>query len=260
MTGSALLDATLESTAWTAALLAARVLPMVVLLPFFGGLAASPTVRGGAAITLMIAFWPATLVAAPPGAPEQLLAIASQLAVGLLTGLALLFVVESARVIGGAADTALGRGSFGAADPLGAGASGPMATLHAMGFVAVFMASGSHIVFLSGVDLSLDTFALDASLDVDSARASVLAAVRMLSAAFSVAVALALPALGVGLVVDVSLGWLGRTMPQLPILFVAMPLRMVLGWTVIAATLAGTMMWLVEVTIGALAAMTDTLP
>jgi flagellar biosynthesis protein FliR len=82
----------------------------------------------------------------------------------------------------------------------------------------------------------------------------------MLSAAFSVAVALALPALGVGLVVDVSLGWLGRTMPQLPILFVAMPLRMVLGWTVIAATLAGTMMWLVEATIGALAAMTDTLP
>jgi flagellar biosynthesis protein FliR len=53
----------------------------------------------------------------------------------------------------------------------------------------------------------------------------------------------------VSIIVDVSLGWMSRTLPQLPVLFMSMPTRMVLGWIVVAAGLAASLGWLVDTSI-----------
>ena len=73
----------------------------------------------------------------------------------------------------------------------------------------------------------------------------------MSAAAIYAGIAFALPALAVAVIVDLSLGWLSRTLPGLPALFLAMPLRMVLGWIVVAAVLASALPMLLDATLEA---------
>ena len=85
---------------------------------------------------------------------------------------------------------------------------------------------------------SFSTFAVDEVLALQDLRALGVQSIRLSAAALTAGVALAMPALAVALVVDVCMGWLGRALPHLPVLFISMPLRMVLGWLVVAASLA----------------------
>lgn len=231
---AAIVDAAFGPIAHTLLLLTARLLPLVTLLPVFGGIKASPTVRSGALLALVVGLWPATLVAPVDGGAVAMLGVAaSQALFGFATAAVVFFVFEAARMIGGIADTALGRGSFGAADPLG-GVGGPLSTLHALLFLAVFAATGSHVLLLRGFALGIETFPLTATLGEPQIAALADEAIRFSAGALAAGVAFALPAVGVGLLVDLSLGWINRTLPRLPVLFMAMPLRMLLGWTVLA--------------------------
>ncbi len=233
---------------WTLFLLALRLMPLIIALPVFGGLKASPSVRSGLLFALIIGCWPAEVVSSPD--PSAVIAVcASQLLFGLATAACMLALVEAARMAGSLEDTALGRGSFGAADPFGGGSSGPLATLHALLFLAIFAAVGGHRLVLMAFVAGLDSFPLSAVLLPDQLALAVGQVVGFVGAAFAAAVAIALPALGVSLVVDISLGWMSRTLPQLPVLFLSMPVRMVLGWIVVAAGLAVSIEWLVEASV-----------
>lgn len=234
MTHWAILDGWLNAVGWTLLLLALRTLPLVVLLPVFGGLKASPSVRAGALFVLMLGMWPGGLVV--PSAP--LAACVSQLLFGTIAATSALLFFEAARMVGGFADVSLGRGSFGGADPLGSAGGGPLSTFYALLFVAVFVSTGSHVVLLRALAFSVARFPLDGVLSYDAFGAMVDGLITTSGAAIAVAVALVLPALGVGLIVDITLGWLNRTMPKLPVLFLAMPLRMWVGWLVLAGGLA----------------------
>ena len=259
MSAVAWLRVAVESVGWTAFLLMLRTAPLVVALPVFGGPKASPTVRAGVAFCLCALAWPASIAALPPDALHGVRVAASQLAFGLVAALGALFLVEAARAIGATADVALGRGSFGAADPLGGGTSGPLAMLYGLAFAAVFTASGSHLLLVRAFVDGQAAFPLDATLPMSAFQGAVDAATHLFAAAFAASVAFALPALGVGLIVDVSLGWMSRTLPQLPVLFVAMPLRSVLGWIVLGAGLSGALVWLSTQVIDAFVAASATL-
>lgn len=235
---------------WTLLLLTLRIAPLVIALPVFGGLKSSPSVRSGVVFALVLGCWPVEMVAPVPAA--QVVAVcASQMLFGLTTAACMLAVVEAARTAGALEDTALGRGSFGAADPFGGGAFGPLATLHSLLFLAVFAVVGGHRLVLMAFVGGMDAFALDAILVPDDLAVLADRVVGFVGAAFAAGVAIALPALGVSLIVDVSLGWMSRTLPQLPVLFLSMPTRMVLGWLVVAAGLAAGIGWLVDASISA---------
>ncbi|MFT6395648.1 MAG: flagellar biosynthetic protein FliR [Bradymonadia bacterium] len=238
-------EALVGDIGWTVLLMTLRLIPMVIVLPVFGGLKASPSVRSGVLLALMIGCWPAEL--APSAASLEVVAIcASQLLFGLATATCMLAVIEAARMAGSLEDTALGRGSFGAADPFGGGASGPLSTLHSLLFLAVFSAIGAHRLVLLAFVSGFESFPLDAILLPEQLALVTDNVIGFVAGAFAAAVAVALPALGVSLVVDISLGWMSRTLPQLPVLFLSMPVRMVLGWIVVAAGLAVAIEWLVD--------------
>lgn len=236
------------TTGWTLLLLTLRLLPLVLALPVFGGLKASPSVRSGLLFALVIGCWPAEMVA-PLESAEIVAVCASQLLFGLATAASMLAMIEAARLAGALEDTALGRGSFGAADPFGGGAAGPLATLHALLFLAIFSAVGGHRLVLQAFVGGMETFALEAVLLPDRLALLTDQVIGFVAAAFAAGVALALPALGVSVIVDISLGWMSRTLPQLPVLFMSMPTRMVLGWIVVAAGLAASLGWLVDASI-----------
>lgn len=247
-------DELASAVVWTALTLLLRTLPIVLVLPVFGGVRASPVVRTGVALVLCVATWPAIAVAAPEGLLERAQVAASQLALGLIAAIGAMFVFEAARVAGGIADTALGRGSFGADDPF-VGQAGALSTAYSLAFAAVFAATGSHRLVVAAFARGQTRFPLDQALSVEALQAAIGDAASLLGVGFSMALALALPALAVALVVDLSLGWMGRVMPQLPVLFLSMPLRMVLGWIVVAAVLGSSLSWAVSAAVEAFAAM-----
>lgn len=251
MNGLALIDGVMSRAGWTLLLLTVRLLPLVILLPIFGGIKASPIVRSGALLALAIGFWPAEWIT-PIASWTAIPVLASQFALSLTTAACALVVFEAARMVGAIADVSLGRGSFGAADPLG-GSAGPLSTFHAILFLAVFAASGSHVLLLRALADGITAFPLDATLTAASWAALVDQVILVSGAAIATAIALVLPALGVGLIVDVSLGWMNRAMPKLPVVFLAMPMRMVLGWIVVAGALAVGVPHLVNAAVGAFA-------
>jgi flagellar biosynthesis protein FliR len=250
MSGGLVWESLVGTAGWTLLLLTLRIVPLALALPVFGGLKASPSVRSGLVFALVIGCWPSELVSGI-AAHEIIAVCASQLLFGLATAASMLALIEAARTAGSLEDTALGRGSFGASDPFGGGASGPLATLHALLFLAVFSALGGHRLVLLAFVGGLETFPLDAVLVPDQLALLTDHLIGFVAAAFAAGVALALPALGVSVIVDISLGWMSRTLPQLPVLFMSMPTRMVLGWIVVGAGLAASLTWLVHASIAA---------
>lgn len=225
-----------EAAVYTWALLALRVLPFVVLVPAFAGSKLVPSVRGAVVAVLTLALWPAELVPMP-GALDAAAALASQLVAGLCAGAAIGAAAEGARALGALSDVTLGRGSMGAGDPLAGGPSGPLSSLYAWMWLVLFVGSGAHLLLLEAFALGFDALPLGASFADGQLAAMVTRVLDTVAAAFALTVAFALPAFTISWVIDLALGWLGRAMPQLPAMFLAMPLRGVLGAFVVAASL-----------------------
>lgn len=219
--------------AWlaTGALLVARWLPIVLLVPTFGGLRLVPSVRLGVLLSLVAATWPAQPVAAALDAA----ALVPQLVFGLAVGALVLAYAEVARIVGALGDHALGRGSFGGVDPVASGASGPLASAFALAWVALVCASGSHLVLLEAIAFTLEAVPLEATPEVAGWARAVAEAV---AASLALATALAVPLFALTWAVDAGLGWVGRALPSLSVAFVAMPARSAAGLLVLAALLA----------------------
>ncbi len=226
-----------DAALYTWALLTLRVAPFVILVPAFGGLKLLPSVRAAAIAALTIALWPEAPVALPESTAAAIAALAAQGMAGLCAGAAVAAAAEGARMVGALSDTALGRGSMGAGDPLAGGPAGPLSSLYGWMWLVLFAASGAHLVLLEAFAIGLGALPLGASFVDGQLATAVTGVVDALLASFALAVAFALPAFTITWVVDLALGWLGRAMPQLPAMFLAMPLRGVLGAFVVAASI-----------------------
>ena len=229
--------ASAQPVLWTALLVFCRVAPMVLLVPAFGGLRLPSQIRMVLIAVLVAACWPGTLAPPTDGVLSAGPIVASQALLGFACACAAMLGFEAVRMAGILADSALGRGSFGASDPMGQGASTPLGTLYSLLLVAVFFAVGGHRLLLVAVVESYDVLALDAALGAGAVAELALTILRLTGAALTVAVAFVLPAFAAALLVDFSMGWFNRFMPNLPALFLAMPIRSLVGWGIVAATL-----------------------
>ena len=224
-----------QSAMGTVGLLILRIAPVVLLMPLFGGTKGSTSVRASVIALLVFVTWP-SMPPPPPAAPG--LALLGELVLGLAFGAALLAIAEGARMVGALSDTALGRGSMGAGDPLAGGPAGPLSTLYALLWCALFVTADGHLVLVEGLDASLRAVPLGQAFDLARLASASALLVDALTASFTMAVAFAVPAMVVSWIVDLTLGWLTRALPQLPAMFLAMPVRAVLGVLLVAVALA----------------------
>ncbi len=220
-------------TPWlaTALLLALRLAPVVFLVPVLGGRRIPATARTGALAALVLALAPG---AGPTTGGVSAAQAGWQLLVGLGSGAAAVAWVAAVSAVGGVIDTAFGRGAYGG----GSGDGGPLAQAWAMAFAAAFAATGGHVLVLLGVGESLEAVSLTGVPGADGVTALGTALVSVTQASLTATVSLALPALMAGLLADLTLGWFNRAMPSLPAMFLAMPIRSVLG-VLLAAALLG---------------------
>lgn len=210
-------------------LIFARIGSFIVTAPIFGGSNVPALAKTGIAFAFSMILLP--VVAAPDlvtgGAGWFALAVAREACVGLLTGFIVNMILQTFNVLGQIFDLHIGFLMSSFFDPSSGGQTTLIAKfLYLMGIVLFFTMDGHHMLLL-GMAKSFEILPLDTA--VFSLASSGLAIIRSFSRMFSVAVQISAPVIAVVLIIDVCLGLLGRTAPQMNILMLGFPVKIGAG-------------------------------
>lgn len=221
------------------ALVAARVLPLILFLPWMSMRGLSPLLRTLIAVTLALALAPIALSAASePGIDALSIAPAllREVVVGVVFALSAALPIHALEWGGALVDGFRGASLAEVRLPGSIGATTPLGALYRMLGVAVFLTLGGHRLVLSAFAETFITQPIGASFGDGSLLEVSLGASRLVGAALGVAAGVAAPAALLLVLGELSLALLGRAAPQVQVFFLGMPLRAGLG---IFATLLG---------------------
>ena len=226
----------LESLLTAAAFIGARVSGLMVFCPFLGSAAIPRPLK--AALALLI-----TALVYPLYGPfrqdlhswQWLVVMGSETVIGLMLGLAANYMLEAPMMAGQILGVQMGYSLATVFDPQTQADSPVLAELHRTGALLIFLQLNVHHWMLRAV---LNSFHYLPA----GATAGTLGAADLLYRAaggiFLAGLQLAAPALVATLLVDVALGFLGKASPQLPILFLGLSLKNLLGLAILAGMVA----------------------
>lgn len=219
-----------------------RIGAVLMFIPGFGEPFIPVRIRLAIALVLTVSLGAAVADTVPPlpVTPVGLfLVIAGELVIGLLIGGAARITMSALHVAGTviAFLTSLGFALF--LDPTQGTQAALIATfLNLLGLVLIF-ATNLHLVMIQAMYDSYVLFQPGSTIPVgDFAQL----AVRLVSGAFRIGIQMAAPFIVYGLVFYVSLGILARLMPQFQVFFIAMPLQIIIGLSILAVVLPALMM------------------
>jgi flagellar biosynthetic protein FliR len=222
------------------ALVLARVGPLVTLLPFLGGGALSPAVRGAVTLAVAVAVFPAAAPepSALPADAGLLLLGLKELLVGTSLGLVGAVAFHVLSMAGELVDQA--RGGLGQVrDPSSGESASPLATFHLQVGVVLFLLMGGHRAFLAALAGSYEAIPLaELPLSPQGTLEASLLLARLVGGAIAAALMLAAPAISAILLTDLAMGLLGRAAPQVGTAFMALPLRAAVGLAMVLLTLS----------------------
>ena len=221
-------------------LVLARVTPVVYLVPFLGGSAVPAAVRIVVAGAVSLAVLPAALAepAAVDGFGHLLVLLLKEVVVGVGLGLLAAVAFHVLAMAGELAAIARGATMSRALDPLGGEEASPLSVLHLLFGVTLFLALGGHRAFLAALSGSYHALPLGRLPEAEAGfGALALATAELTGAAIAAALLLAAPVFAAAVLLDVTLGLLGRTAPQVGTYFMAMPLRAALGLAMVLLAL-----------------------
>jgi len=205
-----------------------RLAGMALYAPLFGSARIPRRIRLLLILVVGAAF--AQGVKPPAAFPETswglALGIAGEMAFGLAMGMVMSFVFVAVQWAGEIISQQMGFSLGGLIDPEYGGQSSVMGDLYFMFTLVIFLLIGGHRAMLRGVRESFDTLPL-LSLGVNHELLNTL--LDLLYSATILALQLASPILVTLLIVDLVLGLIGRTMPQMNVMSAALSVRAGLG-------------------------------
>lgn len=209
----------------------ARVSGWMMFTPFLSHGALPAPVKAGLTIALTALLFPVVDVNATttPGP----LAIAGELAVGMVMGLCVQMVFEGIQLAGQVAGTQLGFSFANIIDPMSQVETTVMSVFHQTIALVIFLQMNIHHRLIQALGRSFRY------LPVGTAFGNLAPAPQLLSTAagmWLVALEIAGPVLLATLLTDVTLAFLSRTSPQLPILLMGFSVKSLLGCAVILST------------------------
>jgi flagellar biosynthetic protein FliR len=210
---------------------AARTIPLVWSVPAFGGPTLPAQVRLVLGIALSALCFP-ILSAHPPvgGDLFWMLLAGREVVVGTAMGFVCSCVFRAAEAAGQLTDVLRGANLAEAISPVGAGRSSPLGILMLLLFVVVFHRIGGVGMIAVALARSYDAIPLIAPLPFGkTTHAMAILAVVASGKLIESAIGLCAPAVVALLLADIVLGALGRSAPQIPLYFVGMPLKALLG-------------------------------
>jgi flagellar biosynthetic protein FliR len=221
----------------------ARIGTLVMLMPGYGEQFFSRRFRLALAVMLALAFFPLVrgyFPALPRDIPGLLVLLGSEIAIGLFIGGSIRLVTGTLTTAGTIIAQQIGLGFVTQVDPTQGAQSVILANFLAMLGVAIVFALDLHLVAIAAMHETYGTFRPGAAWPLgDFARA----ALMTFAGSFVLAMQIAAPFLVAGIVFQIAMGVLSRLMPQLQILFLAMPVQLLVGFALLSALLATSMAW-----------------
>ncbi len=221
-------------------LLSVRLSVAVALSPAFSSFGVPAVVRLALTLALSALIY-ADRGASPAAAawiaePARLLVpIAVELGLGALLGLSVQVVLAAFAVAGRMMDVQIGFAIGSVFDPVTRTRGDVIGSLMSLLGVTLFFASGAHIELVRLLARSLDVFPLGQMPGLNDPLRPLLAAGWMFSLGFSLAAPLALALL----LTDICVGVLSRNMPQMNVLVLSIPVKVVIGYLVLSSVVVG---------------------
>ncbi|MBI4563647.1 MAG: flagellar biosynthetic protein FliR [Planctomycetes bacterium] len=220
------------------ALVFARVGGLVLAAPVLGSRAVPSAVKIGAALALAALVTPgvAPWAGAPAAVGAVALAAAGELALGLLWGFAASLILAAVPMAGRLVDQDAGLALARVVDPMSGEAASGLEPFHALLGAVVWLAIQGHHALIAAVMDSFRVVPLGGAMPANAAIHAV--AVGVVSRMFALAVQLAAPALVALLLVTIAAAALARAVPDLNVLVLGAPVRVVTGVAAVALALS----------------------
>ena len=212
-----------------------RIGMLMVFAPFFSSLSVSARVKTGLTVALTVLLYP---VYAPRAVDFTRLdwprVVAGEVIIGLILGLTLTFVFEGAQVAGQILGFQLGYSLVNVIDPQTQVDTPVLSTFHQGIVLLLFLQLNVHHWLLRGLAKSFEYLPPGVASATPAVTGELLHAA---GAMLVIAVQIAAPALGATLLADIVLGLIGKISPQLPVLFMGLSVKALVGFLVLGGSL-----------------------
>lgn len=222
---------------WSFLIVFARVTALFATAPVFGTRSVPARVKIGLAALISFALRPlvASLVSAPPADILSLTGrLASETAVGLCLGFMVMLIFAAIQVAGQFIDTQMGFGIINILNPISEQQGSAMGQLMYQLGMTLFLILGGHLYIISTLAGSYGIVPPGGAHFAGDATGAFTGVVGEM---FVLAFKIAAPAAAVLLIVDVAFGIVARTVPQMNVFIVGMPVKVVVGLTTMALVL-----------------------
>jgi len=225
----------LEQVIAQVVLVGVRIGMLMVFAPFFGSLSVSARVKTGLTVALTALLYPAYAPRTFDFARlDWCRVIAGEVIVGLILGLTLTFVFEGAELAGQILGFQLGYSLVNVIDPQTQVETPVLSTFHQGIVMLLFLQLGVHHWLLRALAKSFEYLPPGVASATPAATAALLHAA---GAMLAIAVQIAAPALSATLLADIVLGLIGKASTQLPVLFMGLSVKALVGFLVLAGSL-----------------------
>jgi flagellar biosynthetic protein FliR len=234
-------------------LVTGRMSGLFLMAPFFGEGGLPERMKVALAAVTALVLVPVLPVGDPPvavtsmGLGSYVVALVGELAVGAAIGLAVAVVLVGLELAGLFVGQQTGLAFANVVDPIGGDQVSVMGQFNRFLALVVFLAIGGHRMLLMAMARSFETaplgrvWAMFGSAGESAGPGAVAAALVGLSARmFTIALGVAAPVIVTLVLVTVALGLVARTVPQMNILVVGFPVRILLGWGIVLLGLGAT--------------------
>ena len=230
------MEFSLEQTVLAWMIAGTRVSGMIVAAPFFGSQSVPVRIKIGMGVVFTILLAP--LVSPPASslsAPALLVVLAGEAAIGFLLGFTLQFFFEAASVAGNVLGIQMGFSLASVINPQSQADSPVLATFHELIVLLLFMQLHVPHWLLRGLARSFQ-YLPPGHFALTGTAFSIF--LHFTSGLWVAAVQIAAPVLVATLFTDVALGFLGKASPQLPVLYVGLSFKSMLGLVLMCGAIA----------------------
>lgn len=209
-----------------------RVAAMMVFAPLLGSAKIPKQLKALIACVLAFALAPAVTPPAvlPANSWELAVGIGGEIVFGLAMGMILSFVFIAAQWAGEMIGQQMGLNLSETFDPQFGAQGSVVGDMYYMLTLVVFIAVDGHVAMIRGISESFQSLPL---LSIGMNRSLFGTLVGLFQASTTLAIQLAAPVLVTLLVVDLSLGFIGKTVPQMNVMTMGVTLRTVVGLLVV---------------------------
>lgn len=214
-----------------------RIAGMMMYAPLLGSDRIPKRIKGLIACVIAMGMIPGLKIQAQlPQTPWELaLAIGGEIIFGLAMGMIVSFIFVAVQWGGEMIGTQMGLNLGQTLDPQFGGSSSMIGDLYFFLALLIFMGIDGHHAMLRGVRESFDAVPL-LSVGMNASLLNLI--IRLFQGATLLAMQLAAPMLVTMLIVDMSLGFVGKTVPQLNIMTAGISLRSLVGMLVLLVGLS----------------------